>query len=53
MGIRDILMLIVGYACVPLALCDASYGVQVHCWLSLMRPQTAAEAGAARGGRCR
>lgn len=40
MGIRDILMLIVGYACVPLALYDAYYGLLAYCWLSFMRPQT-------------
>lgn len=40
MGIRDILMVIVGYACVPIALYDAYYGLLAYCWLSFMKPQT-------------
>jgi len=40
MGIRDILMLVLGYACVPLALYDGYYGLLAYCWLSFMRPQT-------------
>jgi len=40
MGIRDLLMLVLGYACVPLALYNAYYGLLAYCWLSFMRPQT-------------
>ena len=40
MGIRDILMLVLGAACVPLALYDAYYGLLAYSWLSFMRPQS-------------
>lgn len=40
MGIRDILVLTLGCACVPLALCDAYLGLLGYCWLSFMRPQS-------------
>lgn len=40
MGIRDILLLVLGYGCVPLALYDAYYGLMAYCWLSFMRPQS-------------
>ncbi len=39
MGIRDILMLVLGYGCVPLALYNAYYGLLAYCWLSFMNPQ--------------
>jgi len=40
MGIRDLIMLVVGFSCVPVALYDAYYGLLAYCWLSFMRPQT-------------
>lgn len=40
MGIRDILLLLLGYACVPLALWSAYWGLMGYCWLSYMRPQS-------------
>ena len=40
MGIRDVLMLVLGYGCVPLALYSAYYGLLAYCWLSFMRPQS-------------
>jgi len=40
MGIRDLIMILVGYGCVPLALYDAYYGLLAYCWLSFMRPQS-------------
>lgn len=40
MGIRDILMLVLGYGCVLLAVYRPFYGLLGYCWLSFMKPQT-------------
>ena len=40
MGIRDVIMVVLGYGCVPLALYNAYYGLMAYCWLSFMRPQS-------------
>ena len=40
MGIRDILMTIMGWGCVPVAMYDAYYGLLAYYWLSLMKPQS-------------
>ncbi len=40
MGIRDVIILILGYGCVPLALYNAYYGLLAYCWLSFMSPQS-------------
>ena len=40
MGIRDFVILLLGYGCVPLAACSAYYGLLAYCWLSFMRPQS-------------
>ncbi|HNX26315.1 MAG TPA: putative O-glycosylation ligase, exosortase A system-associated [Phycisphaerae bacterium] len=40
MGIRDILMTLLGWGCIPVALMDAYYGLLAYCWLSLMKPQS-------------
>ncbi len=40
MGIRDLLVLMAGYGCMPVALYNAYLGLLAYCWLSLMRPQS-------------
>jgi putative inorganic carbon (hco3(-)) transporter len=40
MGLRDIILLVLGYACVPLAAWNAYWGLMGYCWLSYMRPQS-------------
>ncbi len=42
MGIRDLLILMLGYLCVPLALIDPFYGLLAYCGLSFMNPQSLA-----------
>lgn len=51
MGIRDIVMLALGFGCVPLALYDAYYGLLAYCWLSFMKPQSLVWAEGARESR--
>lgn len=40
MGLRDLLMNILGWGCVPLALYNPFYGFLGYIWLSVMKPQT-------------
>ncbi len=40
MGWRDILMIILGVGCVPIALYNAFYGLLAYFWLSFMSPQS-------------
>jgi len=40
LGIRDLILTVFGWGCVPLALTNAYYGLLGYVWLSVMKPQS-------------
>lgn len=51
MGLRDLVMIILGLGCIPFALYSPFYGLLAYCWLSFMKPQSLAWSPDVRAAR--